>query len=156
VANGTLHCPALCVPCRVIGLDSNPAYIERAPQMARNVEFYVADISEIGNFANFCMVTDLAESSVNIAISTYWLACLAPASRSQAIANLKRLLRPGGYLYILDLVWTDANVAIHKLNQIEHWKSAIKQDVNRSAHKVRASMRECHGTGCPRFICSSN
>ena len=106
--------------------------------MTKNVEFYCADISEIGNFSNFCMVTDLAESSVNIAISTYWLSCLAPAAKTQAIANLKRLLRPDGYLYFLDLLWTDAYAIIHKLNQEDQWKAVIKPDSQDSTYKVFA------------------
>lgn len=117
--------------------------------MTKNVEFYCVDISELGNFSNFCMVTELAESSVNIAVSTYWLTYLASATRTQAIANLKRLLRPDGYLYLLDLVWTDANAIIYKLNQEEHWKSLIMTEMADSTFKVR-----CQENLSPCEICS--
>lgn len=125
---------------RVIGIDVNQTYIEHAPLMAKNVEFYCADISEIGNFSNFCTATDLAESSVNIVISTYWLSCLTPAAKAAAIGNMKRLLQPDGYLYILDLVWTDAYAIIHKLNHSDPWQAIIKEQKHsigqNSAHQV--------------------
>lgn len=107
----------------MIGIDANPAYIERAPLLAKNVEFYCVDISS--SLANFCTVTSLTERSINIAISTYWLSSLEPVARASAIANLQRLLRPGGSLFLLDLVWTDALPVMHKLNQEEHWKELL-------------------------------
>ena len=113
---------------RVIGIDPNVTYIKHAPLMTKNVEFYCADISKAEQFSNFCMMTNLDESSVNIAISTYWLSCLVGTSRIHAITNIMRLLRPNGYLYILDLLWTDVYPIIHKLNQSDQWKTAIKQE----------------------------
>ncbi|KAJ6223628.1 hypothetical protein RDWZM_002173 [Blomia tropicalis] len=111
---------------RVIGIDSNPAYIEHAPAMTKNVEFYCVDISEIGNFSNFCTITELTEGSVSIVISTYWLSSLNGISRTQTITAIQTLLRPDGYLYILDLVWTDAYAVIYQMNQSEQWKQLIK------------------------------
>lgn len=119
---------------RVIGIDSNPSYIDRAPLLARNVEFYCVDISKSGgggdgengsSFAQLCSVTSLAVGTVSIAISSYWLSSLEPLARTAAIAAVQRLLRPNGSLYLLDLVWTDAFAVMAKLNQEERWKKLL-------------------------------
>lgn len=121
----------------MIGIDANPAYIERAPLLAKNVEFYCVDISS--TFGNISTVTNLKECSVNIAVSTYWLSSLEPVARSAAIANLQRFLCPEGSLFLLDLLWTDAFPVMHKLNQEENWKELLGSAATSesSASKVR-------------------
>ena len=105
--------------------------------MTKNVEFYCVDITETENFANFCSVTDLSEESVNIIISTYWISSLSPLPKSKALYNISRLLRPNGFLYLLDLIWTEAYPVIYRLNQRPEWKELIKYSSGDTGYKVQ-------------------
>lgn len=112
--------------------------------MTKNVEFYCVDITEKENFTNICHTTDLCEESVNIAISTYWLTSLSAYSKSNALYNISRLLKPNGLLYLLDLIWSDAHPILYRLNQSKEWKELIKENSFNNFFKVSPTSTPPH------------
>lgn len=123
----TLELAARFPNSRVIGLDGNPVYIERAPPLARNVEFYCVNIvvETDDDFDRLCTLTDLSSGSVDLAVSSYWLGSLEGESCRMAIAAIGRLLKANGQLHLLDLIWSQAHPVMYRLNQNAHWNQLI-------------------------------
>ncbi|HEV2819276.1 MAG TPA: class I SAM-dependent methyltransferase [Solirubrobacteraceae bacterium] len=78
----------------VIGIDGDPAILERARSKpgARRVTWHPARADEL----------PLEDTTADRAICSLLLHHLAPETRQQALAEVRRILRPGGRLHIAD------------------------------------------------------
>lgn len=75
-------------PARAVGVDSSPEMRDRAPPLPSGWELAVADAGEL----------PFAPASFHVATAAYLLHVVEPPERSRLLAELHRVLRPGGRL----------------------------------------------------------
>jgi ubiquinone/menaquinone biosynthesis C-methylase UbiE len=94
----------------VIGVDPSPVFIERARQLAtqlRNVSFCVGDARSL----------DFKDASVDVAV-VHTCLCHIPGPE-RALAELCRVLRPGGWLAVFDGDYATTTVAIDEFDPLQ-------------------------------------
>lgn len=75
-------------PREAVGVDSSPEMLARAPQLPAGWELQTADATEL----------PFDEDSFDVVSASYLLHVLRPPDRRAAIAEIARVLRPGGRL----------------------------------------------------------
>lgn len=89
-----------CPGAEVVGLDADPDVLERARAKARrhgiDVDFHLGLAEEPPEDPAF------AEQSFDTCVSSLVFHHLAPATKTRALAQIRRLLKPGGVLHIAD------------------------------------------------------
>ena len=94
----------------VIGVDPSPVFIERARQLAtqlRNVSFCVGDARSL----------DFEDASIDVAV-VHTCLCHIPGPE-RALAELWRVLRPGGWLAVFDGDYVTTTVAINEFDPLQ-------------------------------------
>src|SRR5512144_2330736 len=94
----------------VIGVDPSPVFIERARQLAaqlQNVSFCVGDARSL----------DFKDASVDVAV-VHTCLCHIPGPE-QVLAELRRVLRPGGWLAVFDGDYATTTVAIGEFDPLQ-------------------------------------
>ncbi len=86
---------------RVVAVDASPAMLERLSEHARearlpNIEVVVADLRSL----------PLPDESVTLAVSSYAFHHLDDTGKELALAELRRVLAPGGRLVICDMMFS--------------------------------------------------
>lgn len=109
---GTTACHlAHCMGCRVMGVDLNPAMIQRAQERAKRlkltdlVEFQVADVEDL----------PFPDETFNVVISESVTAF--PPDKGQAIQEYVRVIKPGGFIGLNESTWLRTSVP----REIEAW-----------------------------------
>lgn len=74
---------------RVVGVDFAPTAIELARQNAPGLTFVVGD----------CLALELPPASFDLAVDNHVLHCILGADRGRFLAEVARVLRPGGILF---------------------------------------------------------
>lgn len=77
-------------PARASGVDRSPRMLAQAPELPAGWELLVADLDRL----------PLADGSVNVAIASYVLHLLSPGERARSLAEVRRVLVPGGRLVV--------------------------------------------------------
>ena len=79
---------------QVTGIDPTPAMLETAERLSPGVEFRRMSATDI----------DLADESVDFVLSVTVIQHLHPEEQVKAAASMCRVLKPGGRLFLLDLI----------------------------------------------------
>jgi len=137
-------------PPRVaVGIDTSPEMLAQAPELPAGWELRVADATEL----------PFADSSFDVATATYLLHLLEPDAKRLAIAELARVLRPGGRLGTVTvgpprgplgrLAWP----AIQALARRDRGRMAALRDLDPGSELSAAGFREVSrsrtGSGYP-------
>ncbi|XP_054164652.1 juvenile hormone acid O-methyltransferase-like [Oppia nitens] len=127
----------------IIGVDISEPMIKFAAENYRRptVQYLAADICD--EWPKFKDKLQLAEHSVDLIVSIYCLHWVSDLD--ETIKNIIKLLKPGGYCYILLFSWSDLLPIQQKMAIMDKWQQyffAIPKNWNRIAKKSRETIRK--------------